>query len=58
MVDLNTLRSRTADPPADGGIESDVRVDAWFLLATIALTGIGMLLIVLSVATLAPIALG
>ena len=61
MIDLNTRRPRPArpdDPKADAGVEPDVRLDVWLLLATIALTGIGMMLVVLSVATLAPVALG
>ena len=61
MIDLNSRRSRQirpADPPEAMCVETDIRLDVRLLLATIALTGIGMLLIVLSVATLTPVALG
>ncbi|HEU0114594.1 MAG TPA: hypothetical protein VFQ80_07955 [Thermomicrobiales bacterium] len=59
MIDLTRIRPltrREAVRPIDDA--ADDRIAVWPLLATIALTGLGMLLIVLGVATLAPVALG
>lgn len=60
MIDLSGIRSlamREVARPSDHD-DADDPIPVWPLLATIALTGLGMALVVLGVAALAPVALG
>jgi hypothetical protein len=57
MIDLTRIRSQVRQPGSHPrGIETDADADAQCLLATILLTGLAMLLVVLGVANLASIA--